>query len=117
MKQIITFIFFIGTLHLYGEEIKTDPIKEALITRQVVSSRCEGLIKDHRYYLNARQKVYNLLDINTKLRIKNTKDSLEVSIKLKRSHNLLIREIDHLENTLTSLEEQIVNLGCPGITL
>jgi hypothetical protein len=117
MKQIITFIFFIVSTYSYGEQIKSDPIKEALITRQVVSSRCEGLIKDHIYYLKARQKVHTLIDINHKLRAKNTKNSLEVSIKLKRSHNLLLREIDHLDNTLTSLEEQIVSLGCPGITL
>lgn len=116
-KYIFIFIALAYTLPLVSQETHKTSIKDALIKRQVVSSRCEGLIKEHQHYLDARQKVYVLLDINTKLKEKNTSNSEEINTKLKRSKNLLVREIDHLKNTLTTIEENIVRYGCPGITL
>ena len=117
VKYIFIFIVLISTLPMLASDTDKTSIKDALITRQVVSSRCEGLIKEHQHYLAARQKVYVLMDINSKLKGKNTSNLHEVNTKLKRSKNLLIREIDHLKNTLTTIEEKIVRYGCPGITL
>ena len=109
---------FTGTGNsLFAESISNNEIKKALIERQVVSSRCEGLIREHNRYLQARQKVFVLQDINYKLKVKNTKKLKDISRRLLRTKNLLIRELDYLQNNLIGIEEQIVHLGCPGITL
>ncbi len=116
-KIIFIFLFTIFGNSICAKSITNSEIKKALIERQVVSSRCEGLIREHNRYLHARQKVFVLQDINLKLKVKNTKKLKDISRRLRRTKNLLIRELDYLQNTLIGIEEQIVHLGCPGITL
>ena len=101
-----------------GEEGQiSKKLNQSLIRKHVTSAHCKSLILKHRSDLDARQLTVLLIKKNRLLSEKNSKRSVNLFRALLHNKKRLMLELSSVNHRLVNLEEKIILLGCPGVTL
>lgn len=114
MKVFFTVILLALSLSLFSQE--SDLLQDA-ITKPNLSFRCKELFKEREDKLRVQQKLSSLLQRNESL-IKRTPKTRETLIARLKANQVRVRNEHHLATLqISSMEENIVRSGCPGLSL
>ena len=90
---------------------------EAILLDPALSRRCKDLLVERNSKVALKRKIVTLMKRNEEI-LKHAAKNKELGIaRLKRTLNVLKQERHITEERITSMEENIVKQGCPGITL
>ncbi len=88
-----------------------------VITDPGLTSRCEELTEKRNKKVAMKQRLAALLVRNERLQRITPPNKVSIKEKLKTHHGRLTRELDLAKLKITTMEENIIRKGCPGIAL
>jgi len=90
---------------------------ESILLDPALSRRCKDLLVERNSKVALKRKIVTLIKRNEEI-LKHAAKNKELGIaRLKRTLNVLKQERHITEERISSMEENIVKQGCPGITL
>ncbi len=105
---------FISLIFLFSFSVSAN---ETLLLDPALSRRCKELLVDRNDKVALKRKIVSLIKRNEDI-LKNTPKNKELgAARLRRTLNVLQQERQVTEMKISSMEENIVKQGCPGITL
>jgi hypothetical protein len=114
MKVLLAVTFLALTSGSWGQD---DLLMQDAITKPAMSLRCKELFKERSAKINVQQRLNSLLQRNQDM-IKKSPNARESFHKTLQANQIKIKNELHLINLqLSSMDENIVRSGCPGLTL
>ncbi len=87
------------------------------ITKPALSLRCTEMLRERDKKIKVQQKLNALLQRNQELIKKNPKANNSIQSRLHSSQIKIKNELYLTNLNISSMEENIVRSGCPGISL
>lgn len=115
MRSIILFLILFSSLKAFGSE--DDYIRGAVITDPSTTRRCDELINERKEKINYKNKILSLIDKNKKLKLLSPPEKISVHELLDKTTKELEDRLELASRKIQSSGEEIIRLGCPGITL
>lgn len=115
MRSIILFLIFFSSLKAIGSE--DDYIRGAVITDPSTTRRCDELINERKEKINYKNKILSLIDKNKKLKMMSPPEKISIHEILDKTTKSLEDKLEIASQKIQTSGEEIIRLGCPGITL
>ena len=115
MRSIIFFLIFSTSVKAISPE--DDYIRGAVITDPSTTRRCEELIRERSEKITYKNKLLSLLDRNKKLKLMTPSQKISILETLDRTQKSLEDKLDKASQKIQTSGEEIIRVGCPGITL
>lgn len=112
---ILIFIFFSSALKAVG--IEDDYIRGAVITDPSTTRRCEDLIRERNEKINYKNRLLSLIDKNKKLKTLTPQQKISIHETLDKTKKSLDDKLEKTSRKIQTSGEEIIRVGCPGITL
>lgn len=113
MKILIIFTLLLGYSYAATDILQIkDIIKDPAISR-----RCKVLLKDRQNKIKVQQRLTALIMRNSKLQKRTPKRQKTVTDRLLINKTQLENQLRLTKMKITSMEEDIIRKGCPGINL
>jgi hypothetical protein len=114
--RCIIFIFLLSTkvMAIGNDE---DYIRGAVITDPSTTRRCEELMKERSEKITYKNRILSLLDKNKKLKQMTPENKTSILEILDQTRKALEEKLDKATQKIEESGEEILRVGCPGITL
>jgi hypothetical protein len=115
MRCIIFLLIFSTEIKAVG--LDEDNIRGAVITDPSTTRRCEELIKERSEKITYKNKILSLIDKNKNLKIMTPENKTSIHEILDQTKKVLDEKLRKATQKIQDSGEEIVRIGCPGITL
>lgn len=115
MLRIVFILIFSTNLKAMGPE--DDYIRGAVITDPSTTRRCEELIRERSEKINYKNKLLTLIDKNKKLKAMTPPQKISIHEVLDKTKKSLDDKLERASQKIQTSGEEIIRVGCPGITL
>lgn len=115
MRSIILFLILSSSLKAFGPE--DDYIRGAVITDPSTTRRCDELINERKEKINYKNKILSLIDKNKKLKMMSPPEKISIHELLDKTAKELEDKLEVASRKIQTSGEEIIRVGCPGITI
>ncbi len=110
-------IILIFSLNLMAAGTDEEYIRGAVITDPATTRRCEELIKERSEKITYKNRLLSLIDKNKKLKEMTPENKISIHETLDQTRKSLDEKLEKFTKKIQESGEEIIRVGCPGITL